>query len=599
MRIDQPHRPGLLKLVASFCFWSPALAVAAFMGAVFLASHATLPFVNGRLLDALVQHKSLSEVSRYCLFTGVVGVFYAGGHAIYTLLLNRWGEQCHARLRTKVFDHLMRLPLAMHERASSAATLSVLTEDCPVVARLYSQIAGAMVLAVCHVVFILVLLGVFYRAWLPVGLVLIPVYLTLPIVAKRSIRRTAQHVQNSKAQLSARIHELLRAIVDVKTYCLELWARNRASAEFQTAAALEYRHQRTVARWSAESALYWIIIGALYLALAGKVLAGEITIGQLVVITAYLSSIDGPIRQLVNQWRNAHTSLAAAERIHELLATNPEPCLPRAPRAPLASSISFENVSFRYSEPGEPVIRNFNLHIRPGMKVGLAGPSGSGKSTVAKLLLRLHECSEGTVLIGDRPITGIDPGEIRQLIGVLCQDYTLFDIEVGENIRLGRQEASDTMVRDAASRACADGFVSALPVGYSTTLGEAASKLSVGERRRIAIARLLLKDPEVIVLDEPFTALDPASAAAVRMALDDLSRGRTTILISHYLPDIMHLDWIVVLDHGRIAGQGTHEMLLESCRAYRELFRLQVDTEGASELPASPPQLDANVSLNL
>jgi|GEM_PF-5414330 len=598
MRVDQLHRPGILKFVGSFCFWSPALAVAAVMGMVFLASHAILPVVSGRLLDALVQHKSLPEVSRYCLLIGVVGVFYAGGHAFYNLLLNGWGEQCHARLRTKVFDHLMRLPLAMHERASSAATLSALTEDCPVVAKLYTQIVGALALAVCHVVFILVLLAVFYRAWLPIGLVLIPVYLILPIVAKRSIRRTAQHVQNGKAQLSARIHELLRAIVDVKTYCLEPWAYDRARAEFQTAAALEYRHQQTVARWSAESALYWIIIGALYLALGTKVLAGQITIGQLVVVVAYLSSIDGPIRQLVNQWRNAHTSLAAAERIHELLAAKPEACLPCAPRSPFTSSIIFENVSFSYPESSEPVIRNFNLHIRPGMRVALVGPSGSGKSTIAKLLLRLTECSEGTILIGDRPIAEIDPGELRKLIGILSQDYTLFDIEVGDNIRLGRQDAGDSMVRDAARRACADGFISALPAGYSTALGEAAGKLSVGERRRIAIARLLLKDPEVIILDEPFTALDAASAAAVRMALEDLSRGRTAILISHYLPDIMHLDWIVVLDHGRIAGQGTHEMLLESCRLYRDLFRLQVNTQEVPELPASQAQINANVILN-
>jgi ATP-binding cassette subfamily B protein len=245
--------------------------------------------------------------------------------------------------------------------------------------------------------------------------------------------------------------------------------------------------------------------------------------------------------------------------------------------------MSFEEVGFAYPSREAQSLHGISFSIRPGERVALVGPSGAGKSTIFQLLLRFYDPQSGRILVDGVPLPELDPRALRGLIALVPQEPTTFGTSVAENIRYGRPDASDAEVREAARQAAADGFIMALPQGYETPIGERGVTLSGGQRQRIAIARAILKDAPLLLLDEATSALDAESERAVQVALDRLMRERTTLVIAHRLATVRQADRILVLDHGRIVEEGTHDMLVARGGLYARLAALQFETAATVE----------------
>ena len=287
----------------------------------------------------------------------------------------------------------------------------------------------------------------------------------------------------------------------------------------------------------------------------------------------------GSVGALAEVWNELQRAAGGMGRISELLQEQPAIAAPVQPVAlplPLRGEIDFERVEFHYPQREDaPALHGFDLHVRPGETVALVGPSGAGKSTVLSMLLRFHDPQSGAVRIDGIDLRDADPAQLRAQVALVPQQPVLFACSAMENIRYGRLDASDEEVRAAARAAEADAFIQALPQGYASELGERGARLSGGQQQRVAIARALLKDAPVLLLDEATSALDAQSERAVQHALENLMRGRTTLVVAHRLATVLRADRIVVMDQGAIVAEGSHAELIAQGGLYAELAKLQ------------------------
>jgi ATP-binding cassette subfamily B protein len=309
------------------------------------------------------------------------------------------------------------------------------------------------------------------------------------------------------------------------------------------------------------------------------VLAGTLDAGVLGQFVLYAVFAAGSVAGLSEVWGDVLRAAGAMERIGELLAERAEivdPAQPTALPRPMRGSLRFDSVSFHYpTRPDTAALNDFTLNIQPGETVALVGPSGAGKSTVFAMLLRFYDPQSGRISIDGIDLRAATLADLRGTIALVPQETVIFAGSAADNIRFGRQDASDDEVRAAARAAEAHDFISALDNGYDAELGERGVRLSGGQRQRIAIARAILRDAPLLLLDEATSALDAQSEAAIQQALERLEKGRTTLVIAHRLATVQRADRIVVMDGGRIVAQGTHESLLAEGGLYAELARLQ------------------------
>ncbi len=303
---------------------------------------------------------------------------------------------------------------------------------------------------------------------------------------------------------------------------------------------------------------------------------GMMTFGELVAFFLYVGLFMKPLMQLLGFSEMYQRGMAGFKRFYELLMEAPdiEDAADAKSCESCKGSIDFDNVSFAYAD-GRPVIRNLTLHVAPGETVAFVGATGAGKTTIASLLLRFYEPQQGRVLLDGQDIKGLTQQSLRRQIGLVQQDVFLFGESVTYNIAYAKPEATDAEIKAAASAAAADEFISQLPKGYDTEIGERGVKLSGGQKQRLAIARVFLKNPPVVVLDEATSALDNITEKQIQRELDNLAKGRTTLIIAHRLSTIRHADKIVVLKDGAVVECGSHEELLERRGAYHELYSKQ------------------------
>lgn len=490
------------------------------------------------------------------------------------------GERITADLREKVFAHLLTLPPSWFEAGRTGDVISRLTSD---TAQIESTVGSSLSIALRNSLMLVGGLLMMFSTSLKLSLLTVvgvPLVVVPIILYGRKVRKLARESQDRIAEIGNRIDETVHEIRTVQAYGHEPEDQRHFSALVKASFATAQRriHNRSML----VAAVMLLVFGAIAFILwigGHDVLAGRITAGELSAFVFYAALVAGSVGALSEVWGDLQRAAGATERLMEILQAQssvasplqavPLPCPPRG-------SITLESVVFCYpSRPERPALDRLSLTIQPGETVALVGPSGSGKSTVFQLLLRFYDPQSGTIQIDDVPLTEADPAEIRARIALVPQEPVIFAASVLDNVRYARPEASLEAVQQACQAAFADEFVTRLPQGYHTDLGERGVRLSGGQRQRIAIARAILADRPILLLDEATSALDAESERLVQDALTGLMVNRTTLVIAHRLATVQKADRIVVIEAGQIVEVGTHAELITRNGLYAHLARLQ------------------------
>ncbi len=582
----EPQRLRALAVILPYVARYRGRAFAA-IGALVAAAMVTLAFplaIRG-MIDVGFSDADAGFVNRSFLTLIVLAGALALASSCRYYLVMTIGERIVADLRRDVFAHLMRLSPAFFDKVHSGEIISRLTAD---TTQIKSAVGASASTALRNLVLFVgatIMMVVTSPRLSGLILMVIPA-IVLPIVAfGRRVRRNSRLAQDRLADASAYAAEGVGGVRTIQAYTLEGVADSRFASLIETsfAAARRATASRALLTAFAIFLVFASVVAVLWWG-AHSVLAGTMSAGLLGQFLLYSVFAAGALGELSQVWGEVSQAAGATERIAELLATKPRIARPLRPQplpTPTRGEIIFDNVHFNYDAPGSPVLRGVSLNIRPGERVAIVGPSGAGKSTLFSLLMRYYDTVAGNIQIDGVDIRQADPAAIRKVIGFVSQDPAIFALTAEENIRFGNLDADQAAVRAAAIAAYADPFITALPNGYDTTIGERGVTLSGGQRQRLAIARAILKEAPILLLDEATSSLDAESETMVQEALETLMHGRTTLVIAHRLATIKSADRIIVMDEGRIVEEGTHQSLVARGGLYARLAELQFHDNGA------------------
>ncbi|MEU1986220.1 ABC transporter ATP-binding protein [Nocardia sp. NPDC019395] len=584
LRFARPHR----RRMGGFLVFSVVAAVLA----------VATPLLAGRVVDGIVGGAVPRTVILLALAIAVLAVLDAGLGLAIRWLSARIGEGLILDLRTAVFDHVQRMPIAFFTRTRTGALVSRLNNDVIGAQRAFSDtLSGVVANLVTVALTLVVMLQISWQITL-LALLLLPVFV---IPARRMGNRLAD-IQREAAGLNAAMStQMTERFSAPGATLVKLFGRpDQESAEF----ALRARRVRDIGVRTAMLQTVFVtaltLVSALAVALVYGLggwyaLRGQLDAGAVVALSLLLTRLYSPLTALASARMEIMSALVSFERVFEVLDLEPliqdAPDARPAPEGPV--SVEFDDVRFGYpsadkvslasleevatldTRGGEEVLHGVSLRAEPGQLIALVGSSGAGKSTIAQLVSRLYDVDSGTVRLGEADVRELSTASIRDTVGLVTQDGHLFHDTIRANLLLAAPAADEAQLWDALDRARLADLVAALPDGLDTVVGERGYRLSGGERQRLTIARLLLKQPRVVILDEATASLDSTSEAAVQAALNEALQGRTALVIAHRLSTVRAADQILVVEAGRIVERGSHTELLAADGRYAELYRTQ------------------------
>ena len=554
-----------------------------FLALLALSFTALISLIMPLAVRQVIDNFDVSEnnlLDRYFGMAFFIAALLAVGTALRYYLVARLGERIVADIRVAVFDKMIGMSPAFFERVMTGEVLSRITTDTTLI---LSVIGSSVSVALRNV--LILFGGIGLMLWTSIkmtGLVLwpIPVVLIPVVLLGRRVRKLSRENQDLIAASSGDASEQLLAAQTVQAFTHENLSRNKfyGVTEKSYNSAIRRIETRAVMTAIVIFIAFSSVVGFLWMG-AADVREGTISIGELVQFMIYTILVAGSLGALTEIWGELQRAAGATERLVELLnahdAVSDPPTPIDVPDSP-APEITFQNVTFSYpGRPGIVALDDITLTVKPGERIALVGPSGAGKSTIIQLLQRFYDPQQGMIKIDGVDLRDMSRMEFRKQVALVPQDSVIFADTARENIRFGRPDATDEEVEAAARAAAAHDFLTALPDGYDSDVGERGVMLSGGQKQRIAISRAILRDSPILLLDEATSALDAESELAVQTAVEDLSRARTTIIVAHRLATVKKADRIVVFDKGRIVAIGTHNDLVVEGGLYARLADLQ------------------------
>lgn len=481
-------------------------------------------------------------------------------------------------MRRELFEKISRLPIKYTDTHRHGDIMSRMTNDIDNVSSAISQSLTSLFSGVITVIGAVVMMLWFSPAVTLVAILTIPLTLIVSSMLAKFMRKYFIRQQTLLGQLNGQVEEMVTGYTTVISYGKEPEAVEKFSAISD-----EFRRCSISARvWGSIMGPIMNFIGNLqYVLVAGfggflMLRGGNITIGSIQAMLQYSKKLSRPINMIANQYSSILTALAGAERIFDILDTPDEVDEGKSDITPadIHGDIDFEHIDFSYVE-GERVLKDLSLTVKPGQKIAIVGATGSGKTTIVNLLTRFYELDGGRITIDGTDITEIPKSTLRRAIAIVLQDTVLFSDTIRSNIKYGRLDATDDEMKRAAATARADTFIERLPDGYDTVLAESGSNLSEGQRQLLAIARAVLADPKILILDEATSSVDTRTEMHIQKAMAELMKNRTSLIIAHRLSTIRNADVIVVLSHGEIVETGNHDELLARGGEYSKLYESQ------------------------
>ena len=585
---EKSKKIGALRALWPFIlpYWMLMLAAIAALVLTAIVS-LTLPLAVRRVVDNFNTAESEILDLYFLAAIGIAGLL-AVGTAVRYMLVTRLGERVVADIRKAVFDRVIGMSPSFYENIMTGEVLSRITTDTTLI---LSVIGSSVSIALRNVLIFsggLVLMLLTSAKLTGLVLLIVPAVIIPILVLGRRLRVLSRENQDWIAASSGRASEQLSAVQTVQAFTHEAVSRTMFSDVTELSYGSARRRIATRALMTA-IVIFLVfvgIVGVLWIG-ANDVRSGAMTMGALIQFVIYAVMVAGGVAALSEIIGELQRAAGATERLVELLQTEdsvrdvPQPAqLPK----PVKGHIAFEDVQFAYpSRPNTNALDGVTLDIKAGETVAFVGPSGAGKTTIIQMLLRFYDPQRGRVLLDGVDVAHMARESFRQHIALVPQDPIIFAASAAENIGFGRPGASQAEIEAAARAAAAHDFISGLPDGYDSPLGERGVMLSGGQKQRIAIARAILRDAPVLLLDEATSALDAESERAVQQAVDGLAEGRTTLIVAHRLATVKKADRIVVLDQGRIVAQGPHDSLVSEDGLYARLARLQFTDGVAAE----------------
>jgi len=588
-------------------YWKQLLVVLT-LTIISAATQAIGPYLIGRAIDGAIGHGDLAALNQTMLL--LLGTYIVGFAAsrLQFRLMGEIGQRTLARLRTEIFSTIQRLSLRFFDRQPAGDLISRLTNDTDVLNQLFSQGLVMVLGSLFGLIGILIaMLALDWRLALASSVV-IPLMLLLTNVFSRLSRRAFRRTRESIGNVSSEIQEEIAGVKVAQAF--NRTGVNQQRFELRNAANRDANINAT-----AITSAFTPMVDVLS-TLATAIVAGYggylalnhlVTVGVVVAFLTYVQQFFRPIQSLSTFYTTAQASLAAAERIFDLVDT-PSDLADRSGASempPIVGRVSFDHVSFSYGlrpgagswelgvgdatpQPPTPnsqplTLDDITLDVQPGQTVAVVGPTGAGKTTLVNMIGRFYDVDDGAVLVDGIDVREVTKASLRSQMGVVLQDSFLFSGTVAENIRYGRLDATDAEIEAAAQAAHAHEFIMRLPAGYATKLGERGNTLSQGQRQLLGIARALLRDPRILILDEATSSVDTRTEALIQSALQILLNGRTSFVIAHRLSTIRDADHVLVMQDGQIVERGVHDELLARGGLYAELYQRQFRDEPMSK----------------